>query len=418
MSVASLLKKEDSSAENIFGAFVCDDETTQALVPVLTERGWNPAGIKTGGIESAIRTLSTLPSPQFLVVDISKSADPMDDLTSLAEVVEPGTMVITLGNTNDITLYRELISYGIHDYLVKPVTADQLRDTISSAEHAARIPEETTVAATAEDTDKLVAVVGVRGGVGTSTVATSMAWILAHDKKRPTALLDMDIYFGTGALSFDLEPGRGLCDALENPSRVDGLFIERAMIKESDNLSILGSEAPLNDPTYTDPAALSHLLTELKNNFKYVVLDLPKNTVADYPLLLSEADEIILVSDLSLAATRDTIRFLAFCKTVAPEADVKVLLNKVAGPGQVEVEKKDFEASIERAVDWEIPLDSKLMIQVSKSGKPLPQAAKHSKPVKTLNLICDDLLGNSETEASVPFWKKFAQNKKEASKKK
>ncbi|WP_321397450.1 hypothetical protein [Emcibacter sp.] len=414
MSVASLLKKEDKSTEHSFGAFVCDDETTQALVPVLTERGWNPASIKTGGIEAAIRTLSTVPSPQFLIVDISKSADPLADLTSLAEVVEPGTMVITIGSANDITLYRELISYGIHDYLVRPVSTDQLRDTILSAEHAARIPDEVASTDSADDSDKLIAVVGVRGGVGTSLISSSLAWLLAHEKKRLTALLDMDIYFGTGALSFDLEPGRGLCDALENPSRVDGLFIERAMIKESDRLSILGSEAPLNDPTYTDPAALSHLLTELKHNFKYVVLDLPKNMVADYPLLLSEAQEIILVSDLSLAATRDTIRFLAFCKSVAPEAKVKILLNKVAAPGQVEVEKKDFEASIERPVDWEIPLDNKLMIQVSKSGKPLPQAAKHSKPVKTLNMICDDILGNSEEQGKVPFWKKLNLSKKDA----
>jgi pilus assembly protein CpaE len=415
MSVASLLKKEDNSTDNLFGAFVCDDETTQALVPVLTERGWNPASIKTGGIESAIRTLSTMPSPQFLIVDISKSANPMEDLTSLAEVVEPGTMVITIGSTNDINLYRELISYGIHDYMVKPVNADQLRDVLLSAEHAARIPEESAASDVADDADKLVAVIGVRGGVGTSVISSSLAWILAHEKKSLTALLDMDIYFGTGALSFDLEPGRGLCDALENPSRVDGLFIERAMIKESDRLSILGSEAPLNDPTYTDPAALSHLLTELKSNFKYVVLDLPKNMVADYPLVLSEANEIILVSDLSLAATRDTIRFLAFCKAVAPEAKVKILLNKVTGAGQVEVERKDFEASIERAIDWEIPLDNKLMIQVSKSGKPLPQAAKHSKPVKVLNMICDNILGTTGEDGNkTPFWQKLKPAKKDA----
>jgi len=40
---------------------------------------------------------------------------------------------------------------------------------------------------------------------------------------------------------------------------------------------------------------------------------------AEYPLMLSESDEIILVTDLSLAAARDIIRFLALCKTVAPD---------------------------------------------------------------------------------------------------
>lgn len=407
MSVASLLKNNQSDDENIFGAYVCDDDTTQALVQVLNEREWSPSLIKTGGIESAIRTLATTNSPRFLLVDLSKSDSHADDMNALAEVCEPGTIVIALGTKNDIALYRDLVGSGVQDYLVKPVTTDQLRETLNLAEQSLRMPEEEDVKHSVDETDKLVAVVGMRGGVGCSTIASSCAWIIANEKKRPTALLDMDIYFGTDALTFDLEPGRGLCDALENPSRVDSLFIERAMIKESENLSILGAEASLTNPTYTDPAALSHLMAELKSNFKYVILDLPRNMAADYPLILSEANEIILVSDLSLAGTRDMIRFMSFCKSVAPEAKVKIVLNKVASSTLVEVDKKDFEASIECSTDHEIPLDQKLMVQVSRSGKPLPQAASMSKVVKILHNICDEIIGSDQETEKVSFWKKI-----------
>ncbi|PHZ84874.1 cellulose synthase operon protein YhjQ/BcsQ [Paremcibacter congregatus] len=411
MSIASLLKSEETAVSE-FEAYVCDDQTTQALVPVLNEREWHTSNIKNGGIENAIRTLATATSPRFLVVDLSKSSSAMDDMNALAEVCEPGTMVIAIGQENDIELYRNLIGSGVQEYLVKPVTTDQIRESILAADNAMRLASEPEVELNEDETDKLVAVVGIRGGVGASTVASSCAWILSHDMKRNTGLLDMDIYFGTDALTFDLEPGRGLCDALENPSRIDGLFIERAMVRESENLSILGAEASLNEPTYTDPAAMSHLLSELKHNFSYIVLDLPRNMAAEYPLMLSEADEIILVTDLSLAAARDTIRFLALCKTVAPSATIKILLNKVAGPGMVEVDKKDFEASIERAIDWEIPFDPKLMVQVSRSGKPLPQAAKMSKVVKVLKSICDDVTGNKEDTAKGSIWSKLAPKAK------
>ena len=111
-------------------------------------------------------------------------------------------------------------------------------------------------------------VVGVRGGVGASMVTSSISWLMAHEFNRRVALLDLDLHFGTGALTFALEPGRGLCDALDNPSRVDGLFIERAMIKESDDLCILGAEAPLNDPMSPDPSALGHLHTQLSEGFE------------------------------------------------------------------------------------------------------------------------------------------------------
>src|SRR3546814_20570616 len=77
----------------------------------------------------------------------------------------------------------------------------------------------------------VAAVIGVRGGVGASTIASSVAWLMGDTVGRTTALLDLDVHFGTGALSLDLEPGRGLTDAIENPSRIDGLFIERAMVQ-------------------------------------------------------------------------------------------------------------------------------------------------------------------------------------------
>jgi len=411
MSIASLLKKDETVGDE-FEAYVCDDDTTQALVPILNERDWNPSLIKKGGIENAIRTLATDTSPKFLFVDLSKSAAPMDDMNALAEVCEPGTMVIAIGKENDIGLYRNMIGSGVQEYLVKPVTTDQIRECILVAENTLRMTSETVAPVVETQTDKLVAVVGMRGGVGASTIVSSCAWIIANEMKRNTAILDMDIYFGTDALTFDLEPGRGLCDALENPSRIDGLFIERAMIRQGENLSILGSEASLNDPTYTDPSAMSHLLSELKHNFNYVIMDLPRNMAAEYPLMLSEADEIILVSDLSLPAARDIIRFLALCKNIAPETTVKVVLNKIAGAGMVEVDKKDFEASIEREIDWEIPFDPKLMVQASRAGKPLPKAAKMSKIVKILTAISAEITGDNTSEEKNSFWKNITSGPK------
>lgn len=413
MSVEKLMNTNNNPSNNqVFGAYLSDDETTQQLVPVLNEREWDTSLIKTGGIESAIRTLATTGSPQYLLVDLSNSIDPEEDINALAEVCEPGTMVITVGKLNDVTFYRNMISSGVQDYLVKPVSTDQLREAFLSAEHTLRSPVDNVVSEKDENKDKTISIVGVRGGVGSSTIATNCAWILANEKNSKTALVDLDMHFGTGALTFDLEPGRGLTDALENPSRVDGLFIERAMIKESENLSILGSEAPLNDPSYTDPAALNHLLGEMRSNFKYVVLDLPRNLVADYPMLISESDEVILVTDYSLSATRDVVRFIAFCKSVAPQVKVKILANKTSGAGLVEVNKKDFEATIEQPVDWEIPLDHKLMVQVAKSGKILSQAAKNSKISKQIHMVCDSFSGNDNSGEKDGFLEKIGFVKK------
>ena len=114
----------------------------------------------------------------------------------------------------------------------------------------------------------MAAVIGVRGGVGASTLATSLAWLLGDKGGRSTALLDLDVHFGTGALALDLEPGRGLTDAIENPSRIDGLFIERAMVRANDKLCVLSAEAPINQPLMTDGSAFFQLQEEIRHAFE------------------------------------------------------------------------------------------------------------------------------------------------------
>jgi len=63
------------------------------------------------------------------------------------------------------------------------------------------------------------------------------------------ALLDLDLHFGTIALKLDTDPGSGLCEALEQPSRIDSLFIDRAMVQgDRGNLRVAGCGS-LGDPS-------------------------------------------------------------------------------------------------------------------------------------------------------------------------
>ena len=103
-----------------FTAFVCDDATADMLRPVAVEHGWSPEKVNKGGLRNAVQSLSVSASPNILFVDLSESADPLNDINALAEVCEPGTIVIAAGTVNDVRLYRDLVASGIHDYLLKP----------------------------------------------------------------------------------------------------------------------------------------------------------------------------------------------------------------------------------------------------------------------------------------------------------
>ena len=383
-----------------FIAYVCDEATAETIRGVASEMGWAQEKINKGGLRTAVQSLSVAASPQILLIDLSESGDPLNDINALAEVCEPGTVVIATGQVNDVRLYRDLVVSGIQDYLLKPLNPAMLREALTHAQAIFNAPK--VIADTGVRPHCATAFIGARGGVGASTLATSVAWLLSERGQRNTAILDLDVHFGTGALALDLEPGRGLTDAIENPSRIDGLFIERAMVKASDTLSVLSAEAPINAPVMTDGGAFYQLQEEIRRAFDCTIVDLPRAMLVQHPHLFTEIQVAVIVTELTLAAARDTIRILSWLKSNAPTAEVIVVANRVLPAAQLEISRKDFEGSIERRIDHFVPLDQKLAAQAAKLGKTLAEVAKTAKTTAPLVDVATRLLAIGETDSGTP----------------
>jgi pilus assembly protein CpaE len=364
-----------SATRDMFQAYMSDDNSISIVRSVAVEMGWEAERVYKGGMRNAVQSLSVSASPQILLVDMSESIDPLSDINSLAEVCEPGTIVIACGQVNDVRLYRDLLASGIQDYLLKPLSSDHVRDALVAAQSAFLAPR--TDGAEAHG-HMAAAVIGIRGGVGASTFATSLAWLLSEQAKRTTALLDLDLHFGTGALTLDLEPGRGLIDAIENPSRIDGLFIERAMVRASERLAILSAEAPIHQPMLTDGGAFHQLEEEFRNVFECSIVDMPRHMLIQFPQLMADFNVVVVVTEITLAAARDTIRLLSWLRANAPHVKILVVANKVQST-TLEISRKDFEQSIERKIDVMLPFDNRTAAQAAKLGKSLAEVAKSSK---------------------------------------
>ena len=393
-------KSNAAGTRDPFTGFVCDDMTLDVVRSVCDEMGWHQDKAFKGGLRNAVQSLSVAASPQILLVDLSESGDPINDINSLAEVCEPGTVVIAVGQVNDVRLYRDLLLSGLQDYLLKPLSPDALRDAFANAHAILNTPKHDE--ASGDRPHISTAVIGTRGGVGASTLATSLAWIFSARMSQPTGFLDLDVHFGTGALAMDLEPGRGLTDAIDNPSRIDGLFIERAMIKANEKLSILSAEAPMNSPVLTDGAAFFQLQEEFRAAFENTVIDLPRNMVIAYPHLVNDVNVTVVVAELTLASARDTIRVLAWLRANAPQSKTVVVANKVH-PGTPEISRKDFETTIERKIDHVLPVDIKATAQAAKLGQPVVEAARSSKLASGIVALADMIHGSAaETESATP----------------
>src|SRR5437868_11927745 len=101
--------------------FVNDEISAAALRKGL--EGSN-VSIRRGTIRNAIRMLETDTELFALVADISGIDDPFIELERLSSVCPPDVLVALIGESREITFYRELMEIGLTEYLPRPLTRD------------------------------------------------------------------------------------------------------------------------------------------------------------------------------------------------------------------------------------------------------------------------------------------------------
>jgi pilus assembly protein CpaE len=384
-----------------FLAFVGDSETYAVVDQVVGEMMLPHASIRQGGVKDAIKHLGEHRSPKLLLIDVAGSDLPLSDINALADVCEPGVTVVAVGERNDCGLFRDLLQHGVADYLVKPITPPLLQKAVLAA------TEQSGVVKGNHKLGKLVAVSGTRGGVGATTIATSVAWLIAQERRRRVGLVDLDLQYGTVALSLDLEPSHGLREALENPNRIDGLFMDRVLIQHSERLFVLSAEESPDETLLLDYGAVELLMTELRNKFHYVVVDLPRTTTACTQQVLQSATDLILVTDLSLAGMRDTMRMTGMMPTTNASCSTTLVVNRVGEHKQGEMPRAEFEKGVGRKLDLLLPFDAKTVAAATNFGQPVA-AGKGAVATGLRELterLCGPAVGSAKTGTSV--WQKL-----------
>ncbi len=369
-------------------AAFADDDETRAILAAATAGNWPSADIKAGGVGAATEYLRDGSAPDLLVVDLGDSEKPFDDLMALSEFCDPATQVIAIGMVNDLVLYRQIIGAGVSDYLVKPVSSDDLVLALTKAATNKVEP----VTENAEST-KAVIVVGARGGVGASLVAANGAWLMAEVLDKKTVLLDLDLQFGTSALALDVLPAGGLVEALQHPSRVDSLFMASAITPKTKKLSILAAEDDLGRDAHFEQEGFDMMLNALTGSFEWIWIDVPRSSFGQLGNSLDNIQQIIIVSDLSLAGMRDTLRFKTFCKGRAPHVDVAVVLNRVDSSHGDGLTMAQFERGIETKVTCQIGEDHKNAAAASTAGKPLAELTHKKKQLSDFKTFVSSIAG-------------------------
>ncbi|HEU5046750.1 MAG TPA: AAA family ATPase [Rickettsiales bacterium] len=381
MSTAS----SSNGSQTPFMAFSNDQESLALLKQFATTNGWPESVVHTGDIDTATTFLKSSPSPKVLFVDIGSTTETVSpSLDALADVCDPNIKVIVSGKVNEYSFYCWLVEIGVSNYLLKPFTLAALNAAYQKALDVAPVhsakPEE------AKKASNIITVIGTRGGVGATTVAVNMAWILANRLHHKTTLLDFDPQFGTVALSLDLEPGRGLRDALEKPDRIDSLFVDRVMVRVDDYLSFMSAEEPLEENIVTSEPAAEGLFKQCRTKFSHIVIDLPRVLNPFTRRAITQADHVVCVTEYSMAGLRESLRYLEYFRNVLKIKPPVFVANKIGLAGKHQMPQSEFEKGLGAKVAFNIPfvLDAHA---AATAGEVLAETAQNLPATKILHSL-------------------------------
>lgn len=350
--------------------FVSDGQTEDLLQGFpLKELGFKPL-IQRGDMDAAHHYLRSNPSPRLLILDLSSSSLPVSDIQRIAEVCDPNVKVIALGENNDIGLFRKLLTLGVSDYLVKPLSQTLL---VKSIHDVFEGKEAKRTESGFSSAGHVISFIGSRGGVGTSTIAANCCWEIAQVYNKRTCLVDLNLKAGMIAQFFDLTPSGSFYEILEDPGKIDEFLIERVVLKYESHLGILCSETDLFQNNLDVPDHLLEILKILSMKYNYTVFDLPWNeSPGMQQAALNASDTIVIVCDMTLPSVKRTIKLVEHFKN-RKNLQQKVLVvannHKLYKAGEFGL--KDFEDAIQSSVMYVMDFDHSLPLEAFNKGIPL-----------------------------------------------
>ena len=327
--------------------------------------------VRAGGLKAAVAQYQNQPTPALVIVEsLDDGPTLLAQLDRLAQVCDAGAKVVVIGSHNDIALYRELMRRGVSEYLVPPLQPLQLIGAITTLYADPASPF----------VGRQLAFIGARGGVGSSTVAHNLAYLLSETMQTNTVIVDLDLPFGTAGLDFNQDPLQGVADALSQPDRLDPVLLDRMMARCSDRLSLFAAPATLDVDYDISADAFEEVTSKIRATAPYVVLDLPHLWSGWMRRTLLGADDVVITAAPDLASLRNAKNIVDLVRQARPNDSPPLLvLNMVGSPGRPEIPTKDFGEALGLETSIILPFDAKLFGQAANNGQMIEEISPKSK---------------------------------------
>lgn len=316
-----------------------------------------------------IRVLQDLERFPEAALFIDLAADPESGLKALERVKQaaPDLYIVASNYSGDGETVISSVRAGANDYLVQPVKRMEFRDAITRLERAPR----RTASAGASKLGKIYTFLGVKGGVGATTLAVNFAGVLAQRKSR-VVLLDFDWNANDCAMHLGAAPQYTLNEVGENLSRMDQALFEGFVTRDPLGFFLVGPPDSLEHRAYFTEPMFRDFANFLVEKYESVVIDAGRSLSDEITLAaLQSSSMVFLVMNQEYPAIRNAQRYIsALVRLGFSQDQLKIVVNgyqKRTNPNIASLEQ--IQQTLNQQVFYGIPPSPAVLAALNK-GRP------------------------------------------------
>ena len=252
--------------------------------------------------------------------------DPRDEL-SLARMEQvrrtrPSMPIIAAIENADFNLTRVLVRQGVFDVVTLPFDAQEVLSRVMDA-------GATLASNTGNKLAPLIAIANSAGRTGATTVVTHLAAAISEQGMRRCCVIDLDLQFGQVANYLGMVPATSVLDLLEAGERLDADLVLNAAIQSPRGPFVLAAPSVIAPLEQVDVDRMLHLLEIVREEFDFVLIDLPANWTNWTLSALLASSEILLLTDQTINGLRQATRCLElFASIEISTDDIGIVVNR------------------------------------------------------------------------------------------
>ena len=310
--------------------------------------------------------------PDILILDADFPDYDAFELARQSIAARPTLAVVVISENNAPEQLRRAMLAGVEEYLIKPLEADALRESLVAiaSNRTLRTVEAEHTVTTTQVNGIVIGVMSGKGGLGKTTIATNLAALLAKATRKAVGLIGFES--GDGAVLLSLQPKMGLLDMAGNMSAGEAAYSPEWMRQfgtpHRNGLMYWTWHGTATRAGEIPEDFLPNLFETCRHTNDYTFIDFPLLSEDEMGTVLPLLDIIIVVSSTSdLLAVRSTKTFLE----IVPEElhpRMRIVINR-SEPTDM-ISQEDFESSVGRRVAATLPNDPQLTAQAINMGAP------------------------------------------------